>query len=132
MTRKEERELAFTLVFEKIFNEDLSIQNIVSNAIEARLIEDNVYATSVATLVYENCDEIDNIINENSIGWPVNRLPKVTLAILRLAFCEIMYVPSVPVSVSINEAVELAKKFSTKEDASFINGILGKYTRDNA
>ena len=69
--------------------------------------------------------------NENSVGWKVERLPKVSLAILRLALCEIMYIPSIPNGVSINEAVELAKKFSSNEDASFINGILGKYVREN-
>ena len=58
-------------------------------------------------------------------------MPKVSLAILRLALCEILYVPSIPSGVSINEAVELAKKFSSQEDASFINGVLGKYVREN-
>ena len=131
MTRKEERELAFTLVFEKIFNDELSIEEIVENAVEARLVEENTFAFSLAQLTYENIDEIDKLINENSVGWRVERLPKVSLAIMRLALCEILYVPSVPTGVSINEAVELAKKFATQEDASFINGILGKYVRQN-
>ena len=131
MTRKEERELAFTLVFEKIFNDELSIEEIVENAVEARLVEENTFAFSLAQLTYENIDEIDKLINENSVGWRVERLPKVSLAIMRLALCEILYVPSVPTGVSINEAVELAKKFATQEDASFINGILGKYVREN-
>ena len=131
MTRKEERELAFTLIFEKIFNDELTMQEIFENAVEARLIEENTFAFSVAQLTYENCEEIDRLINENSVGWRVERLPKVSLAILRLAICEILYVPSVPTGVSINEAVELAKKFATQEDASFINGILGKYVREN-
>ncbi len=131
MTRKEERELAFTLIFEKIFNNEASIEEIVNNAVEARLIEENTFAFSVAQLTYEHCEEIDKIIEENSVGWRVARLPKVTLAIMRLALCEILYVPSVPTGVSINEAVELAKKFATQEDASFINGILGKYVREN-
>ena len=131
MTRKEERELAFTLIFEKIFNDELSIEEIVENAVEARLVEENTFAFSLAQLTYENIDEIDNLINENSVGWRIERLPKVSLAIMRLALCEILYVPSVPTGVSINEAVELAKKFATQEDASFINGILGKYVREN-
>ena len=130
MTRKEERELAFTLIFEKIFNNELTIDEIVENAIEARLIEENAYAFSVAHLTYDNIEEIDRIITENSIGWTVIRLPKVTLAVLRLAICEILYVPSVPNGVAINEAVELAKKFASKEDASFINGILGKIVKE--
>ena len=131
MTRKEERELAFTLIFEKIFNDDLTIEEIFKNAVEARFIEENTYAFSVSQLTYEHCDKIDSIINENSVGWKVNRLPKVSLALLRLALCEILYVPSVPNGVSINEAVELAKKFSSQEDAAFINGVLGKYVREN-
>ena len=131
MTRKEERELAFTLVFEKIFNDELSIEEIIDNAVEARLIEDNTFAFSLAQLTYEHIVEIDATINENSVGWKVERLPKVSLAILRLALCEIMYIPSIPNGVSINEAVELAKKFLSNEDASFINGILGKYVREN-
>ena len=68
MTRKEERELAFTLIFEKIFNDELTIQEIVENAVEARLIEENTFAFSVAQLTYENCEEIDKLINENSVG----------------------------------------------------------------
>lgn len=131
MTRKEERELAFTLIFEKIFNDDLSVEEIIKNTVEARLIEENVFACSLAQLTYDNRDEIDKLISENSVGWKIERLPKVTLAIMRLAFCELLYVPSVPTGVSINEAVELAKKFASQEDASFINGILGKYVREN-
>lgn len=131
MTRKEERELAFTLIFEKIFNDELSVDEIITNAMDARLIEENTFAFSLAQLTYEHVQEIDSIINENSIGWKVERLPKVSLAIMRLAICEILYVPSIPSGVSINEAVELAKKFSSQEDASFINGILGKYVREN-
>ncbi|MGN1160721.1 MAG: transcription antitermination factor NusB [Candidatus Fimenecus sp.] len=131
MTRKEERELAFTLIFEKIFNDDLSVEEIIKNAVEARLIEENVFACSLAQLTYDNRDEIDKLISEHSVGWKIERLPKVTLAIMRLAFCELLYVPSVPTGVSINEAVELAKKFASQEDASFINGILGKYVREN-
>ena len=130
MTRKEERELAFTLVFEKIFNDELTVDEVIDNAVEARLIEKNTYAFSVAHLVYEHIEEIDGKITEYSIGWSTKRLPKVSLAIFRVALWEIFYVPSVPNSVAINEAVELAKKFATKEDASFINGVLGKIVKE--
>ncbi len=131
MTRKEERELAFTLIFEKIFNDDLSMDEIINNAVEARLVEESTFAFSLAKMAYEHSSEIDSIINDLSVGWRVSRLPKVSLAILRLALCEILFVPSIPHGVSINEAVELAKKFATQEDGAFINGILGKYVREN-
>lgn len=130
MTRKEERELAFILVFEKLFNIDLTVREIVDAALEAELIEDNLFAVSLAQMTCEHSDEFDAIIAENSVGWRVERLPKVSLAILRLAMCEMLYVESIPVKVSANEAVELAKKFGTKDDAAFINGIIGKVIRE--
>lgn len=130
MTRKEERELAFTLIFEKIFNDELTVQEIVDAALEAGLIEENMFAISLAQMTSEHTEEFDELISENSIGWRTERLPKVSLSILRLALCEMLYVESIPVKVSANEAVELAKKFGTQEDASFINGILGKVIRE--
>jgi N utilization substance protein B len=87
------------------------------------------YAKELYEGVTEHVDEIDEIISSFSNGWKLNRIPKVNLSILRLAVYEINYVESVPRSVAINEAVELAKKYSGKEDASFINGILGSYVR---
>lgn len=132
MTRREERELAFILVFEKIFNDDLSVSEIIEIALDAELIEsDNLFAISLAQMTDEHTKEFDSIISENAVGWRLERLPKVSVAILRLALCEMLYVESIPVKVSANEAVELAKKFGTKEDASFINGLLGKVIREN-
>ncbi len=132
MTRKEERELAFTIIFEKIFNNDLSVNEIIDNAVEARLIENNPFAFSISTICYDNIDTIDEIISSYSKkGWKIDRLSKVAFAILRLAITEINYIDSIPVKVSINEAVNLAKKFADSTDASYINGLLGKYVREN-
>ena len=74
--------------------------------------------------VYEKLSDIDDEISKNAVGWSIKRITKTALAILRLAIYEIKFMDSIPVAVSINEAVELAKKYSTPEDASFINGIL--------
>lgn len=131
MTRTEEREQAFMLIFEKAFNADTSIDELVEFASETELFEKSVFAESLAKSVYENLDAIDEIITKYSIGWKKDRLPKVTISILRLAICEILFVESVPNGVSVNEAVELAKKYATDSDASFINGILGTYIRSN-
>ena len=62
-------------------------------------------------------------------GWTIERVSKVDLALLKLAIYEMKYADSVPDNVAINEAVELAKKYSSKDDASFINGILGAISR---
>jgi len=131
MTRTQEREQAFIMIFEKQFNAEVGIDELFSYAYETESFEQSVFTESLVKTVYEKLDEIDALIENYSIGWKKSRLPKVTLAILRLAFCEILYVDSIPESVSVNEAVELAKKYATEQDASFINGILGTYLREN-
>lgn len=123
MTRRQAREEAFILIFEKQFN-SLEVSEILEIAKEVRDLEPDEYINSVFSGVYENLEAIDTIISENAIGWKINRISKVSLCILRLAIFEIKFVEDIPASVSINEAVELAKKYATKEDASFINGIL--------
>lgn len=129
MTRTEEREQAFVIVFEKAFNNDIDVDELIAFAKESELFSDSLFSESLAKSVFENIEKIDEIIEKYSIGWRKERLPKVSLSILRLALCEIMYVDSIPESVSVNEAVELAKKYATESDASFINGILGSYLR---
>ena len=125
MTRREAREQAFIVLFEKIFDEESTISEIVATAKETELIKINSFAENTLIAVEENIAVIDEIIEANSQDWTISRLPKVTLAILRLAVAEIRYVDDVPNGVAVNEAVELAKKYGTYEDASFINGILG-------
>ena len=125
MTRREAREQAFIVLFEKIFDNDATISEIVATAKEAELIKINSFAENTLNAVEEHFNEIDDIIEANSQDWTLARLPKVSLAILRLAVAEIKYIDDVPNGVAVNEAVELAKKYGTNEDASFINGILG-------
>ena len=125
MTRREAREQAFIVLFEKIFDDESTITEIVATAKEAELIKINSFAENTLNAVEEHFSEIDEIIEANSQDWTLGRLPKVTLAILRLAVAEIKYIDDVPNGVAVNEAVELAKKYGTNEDASFINGILG-------
>lgn len=118
--RSEEREQAFCLLFQSLFNTDENFE----------IYEENIesvgdYARSIALGVEEKKDNLDELIEKYSKGWKVKRLPKVNLAILRLAAYEILFVDDVPESVAINEAVELAKKYSGESDYSFINGVLG-------
>lgn len=123
MTRKQAREEAFILVFEKVFN-DCAVEEILEIAAEARDLEPDEYIKKVFMGVYENVEEIDGMISENAVGWKIERISKTALCILRLAIFEILYMDDIPASVSINEAVEIAKKYASVEDASFINGIL--------
>lgn len=123
MNRRQAREEAFILIFEKQFN-SAEVEEILLLAKEVRDLEPDEYINTVFKGVYDKLELIDGIISENAIGWKIGRISKVSLCILRLAIFEIKFMDDIPVSVSINEAVELAKKYATKEDASFINGIL--------
>ena len=129
MNRREAREQAFVLIFEKLFNIEDSIETIVENAKIAGYLEPDEFALNLSERVYENAEKIDSLIEKFSIGWSISRLPKVTLSILRLAVCEMLFFDDIPVSVSINEAVELSKKYATAEDTSFVNGVLGSVAK---
>lgn len=129
MDRRSEREQAFVLVFEKAFNPETPIEDIFALAIESEFMKPSDFATELAIKTYDNIDVIDEKIKEFALGWTIERLTKVSLSILRIAICEILYMDDIPESVSINEAVELAKKYAGKEDSSFINGVLGSLSR---
>ncbi len=129
MTRKQEREQAFVLIFEKTFRSD-SIEEILEDALSAETYDKSEYSENCFKGVFNNIGEIDSLIECNLTGWKIDRISKIALCILRLAIYEMNYVDEVPIGVAINEAVELAKKYSTSEDASFINGVLGSLSRN--
>ena len=130
MTRREAREQAFMVLFEKIFDDESTISEIVEIAKENDLIKINNFAEALLKAVEDNFDEVDSVIEANLQDWTLSRLPKVSLAVLRLAGAEIKYVDEVPNGVAVNEAVELAKKYGTSVDAAFINGVLGAVAKD--
>ncbi|MBQ9532072.1 MAG: transcription antitermination factor NusB [Eubacterium sp.] len=127
MNRYKQREQAFALIFQSLFTES-SPEEIIETALEEETAIGD-YSKELFLGVCEKKEKLDEIISEHSTGWKLSRISKVNISILRLAVYEISYVEDVPDSVAINEAVELAKKYSTKEDAGFVNGILGAYTR---
>ncbi len=88
-----------------------------------------LFAVQVARGAWEKRSEIDPIIEHFASGWTLERMANADRNLLRLALYEIQFRPEIPHSVSINEAVELAKEYSTAESARFINGILGAYVR---
>lgn len=131
MNRKERcmlaREQVFSVLFEKIFSND-SIDDIIDNAIESRMLVMEKYATELLETYSANSDRIDKFITDNVKGWTVSRISKVSLSVLRLAITELEYYDT-PVSVAINEAVELTKKYATDKDGAFVNGVLGSIVR---
>lgn len=128
MTRHESRELAFILLFEKLFTES-PVEEIVLHAGEARDVSADPFAVSLATGAENKLTEIDEVIARHSLKWSQKQMSRVARSVMRLAVYEMLYEPDIPVSVSINEAVELAKKYGGEEDASFINGVLGGVSR---
>ncbi len=128
MTRRQAREEAFILIFEKEFNNN-DVDEILAAAAEARDLAPDEYVNAVFSGVSGSIAELDGIISSNSIGWKIGRISKTSLCILRLAIYEMKYMSDIPVSVSINEAVELCKKYATENDASFVNGILSSVAK---
>lgn len=129
MKRSLAREQAFILVFERTFRDE-SVEEIILGATEGRGVEIDTFAHDLAEKVIGSQPQLDEIITKYSTKWKITRLPRITLALLRLALGEINFVDDVPVRVTINEVVELAKKYASQEDAAYINGVLGAYVRD--
>ena len=128
MTRREAREQAFMIIFEWEFQRS-GVEEIIKNAEIGRELTVDSYARQLAQEVVEHMDAIDGKIDVFSTKWKRRRIAKVSLAVLRTALGEMLYIQDVPTSVAINEAVELAKKYATEADASYINGVLGGAAR---
>ena len=118
LTRSEQREQAFMFLFSKLFGDET-----LEDAVED-------HSQVVAMGIEHKTEELDGIISKYlKKGWSISRISKPSLVILRLALYEIKYLENVPNSVAVNEAVELAKKY-TIDESGFVNGILGSYIRE--
>ncbi|MCA1795979.1 MAG: transcription antitermination factor NusB [Desulfuromonadaceae bacterium] len=89
-------------------------------------LEVKEFAEHIVKGVYEHLEDIDAVLRDTSKNWSLDRMARLDLSLMRLACFEIMYVPSVPDRVVINEAVEIAKRYGTKDTSSFLNGVLDK------
>ncbi|MBP1925423.1 N utilization substance protein B [Sedimentibacter acidaminivorans] len=131
MKRKETREeavkIAYCMDVNKDFNKSLPNQYIEHFELQEMDLE---YLNKTICDMIDNLETIDEHVTENSKDWKIARIAKVDLAILRIALSEILYDDSIPSSVSINEAVEISKKYSSEDAHKFINGILGTVVRD--
>ena len=131
MTRKEARELLMQLLYQMELLDDHS-EETKDAYLEKNFSEKGHrdYAAQLLNLVLTKKDDVDAKINENSNKWSTSRMPKVDVAILRLAVVELLYMDDIPDAVAINEAVDMAKKYGTDESKAFINGILGKIAKE--
>lgn len=130
MTRREIRDSAFKIIFEKILrDDDLEELYNIADEIDEITVNDKVKELVEGTL--EHSDEFDEIISKFSIKRDVSRIAKINIAILKLALYEIIYDNKTPMNAAINEAVYLSKTYSQKEDTSFVNGLLGSFSRSD-
>lgn len=132
MTRRELRENTFKMLFRKEFHEEAEMEEqfeLFMDSFDAPVREeDRNFIHKRVEEIFSKIDEIDKAIDEISEGWRINRMSKVDLSIMRLAYYEMKFDGDIPISVAINEAVELAKKFGGDDSPSFVNGILAKLT----
>lgn len=144
MGRRRAREIVLCLVFEKEYHKEMDYRELFDTVVENNQITeiynslinkeddeekndkiDYEYIKNVFFGVFENLDRIDTLISNSSISWSNNRISKVSMAILRICVCEILFIADVPVSAAINEAVELSKKYDHADAFTFINGVMG-------
>ena len=124
MQRKQARENAFMLIFESVCKKDETAEEIFTKATELRGLEYDNYVTEVFFGAYENADVIDERMEKHLKGWKKERISPVSMAILRLAFYEMLYVADIPSKVTINEAIELSKKYDDEKAYMLVNGVL--------
>jgi len=127
MSRKKSREAAFQFLYQFEFRTDEPESQkavfLESNPLQGKDLE---YFDLVVAGVFSKRAELDLVFSPYLIGWKLDRIPKVDLILLRIACYEMLYIESIPKSVSISEAVILAKQYGTEESRSYINAILGK------
>lgn len=133
MSRRELREQVFKLLFRIEFNDEAEMPQQVQMFFEQE--EKTVGESEREEIqdkyarILQKKEELDKMLDEKATGWNVSRMGKVDLTILRLALFEMLYDDKIPVSVAINEAVELAKRFGQTDSPGFVNGVLAKFVK---
>ncbi len=129
MTRREIRDSAFKLVFEQLLRDD-DIQELYDIAEEIDEITVNDEVRKIVEGTLEHAEELDGIISGYSKSRSISRISKLNLAILRIALYESIYDDNTPMNAAISEAIKLSMTYTYQEDTSFINGVLGAFSRD--
>lgn len=131
ITRHQAREIAVQFLYQMDLNKNSLEDNLANLADEHPQL--NLTDSFLIDLIFgvrENLAEIDKKVDANVTNWKIKRMAKVDRNIIRLALYEMLNEDEIPVAVSINEAVELAKSFSNEKSAKFVNGILGRLVEE--
>ncbi len=129
MSRSELREHVFRMLFRIEFNNEEEMkeqESLYFELLDEITEEDQEYIMDKYSKIVGKTEEIDTLLNQISEGWKTTRMNRVDLTILRLAVYELKWDETVPTGVAINEAVELAKKYSSDSAPAFVNGVLAK------
>lgn len=132
MTRKEAREAGFIIVFEHEFQK-LDADSLLELYYNYReeVEGQKEYLENLVRTTLLHLPEIDEKIEQNTRGWSLSRLSKVSLATLRVGICELLYNEEIPAGIAINEAVQLAKDYEGEKASSFVNGVLSSVNKAN-
>lgn len=125
-SRREARERALSLLYEA---ETKGIDG--ATVIAAQPVSVEAFATDLVVGVSEHADALDALLGRHARGWDVARMPVIDRTLLRMAAYELLHRPDVPRNVVINEAVELAKRYSTDDSGRFVNGMLSAIAAEN-
>lgn len=129
MTRRQLRESTLMLVFQNIFKQEDCVDILEVN-LQAGLFDIDNDVRDYFFGIEENKEEIDIIIKKYLKNWKIDRISKISLSILRIAFYEIIYKENMEINIVISEAVEISKNYLDQDDTAFINGVLGAYSKD--
>lgn len=133
--RHNARKLALTSIFSWLFSEPDTEKclELSKNLLESDNVDIDLDLTKdIIFGVQKNRKEIDSLITKNAPDWPLEKIAKVDLVILRIAIYEVIYGKSIPEKVAIDEAVELAKEFGNDTSSKFVNGVLGSIVAENS
>ena len=132
MTRSKIRENVFKMLFSVEFHDKSELaeqMELLNDELTNPTDEEKQYIDEKCSEIIEHMAQLDALFDEKSTGWKTNRMAKVDLAIIRLEVYEIKFEDDIPTKVSINEAVELAKKYGADESGAFVNGVLAKFAQ---
>jgi N utilization substance protein B len=130
MERRKAREAVMELLFEKEFKKEENAEDAYRLAEEIRELESDKYVQDTYFGVCENLTDIDELISKRAIGWKTKRMTKVSLSVMRIAVYEMKFCSDIPFNVSINEALEICKKFDDEKAPAFVNGVLNGIAED--
>lgn len=133
MSRRSMREHIFKIIFSYEFDLEMEVEEHIENYMTTLVVnkKDKEYMSNRVIALMKYQKETMKLIDESAINWSISRMANVDIAILRLAIYEIKYDDDIPMTVAINEAVELAKKYGGENSPKFINGILANVVNES-